>query len=89
MTEEKDIVKATLSETTQELAHLGNRYNDDPNMVTQERPQHLPRKIEIEYLREMHRIGQSLIDFAKGRSRELSDQICEIAGPEISKRNRG
>lgn len=46
-------------------------------------------KTKIEYLREIHQLGQSLIDFAKDQARELSDEICEIAGPEIAKRHRG
>jgi|TARA_R110000823_G_scaffold312662_1_gene439503 hypothetical protein len=49
----------------------------------------LANKTEIEHLRQMHSIGQSLIDFAQARSREIQNELCEIAGPEISKRNRG
>ncbi len=75
-----------MSEETYELEieSLENRFHADLGEITK-----IANKTEIEYLREMHRIGQSLIDFAKGRSRELSDQICEIAGPEIAKRHRG
>ena len=46
-------------------------------------------KSEIQHLREMHQIGQSLIDSAQGRAREIQNELCKIAGPEISKRNRG
>ena len=67
-----------------EIESLENRFHADLGEITK-----IANKTEIEYLREMHRIGQSLIDFAKNRSRELSDQICEIAGPEIAKRHRG
>tara|TARA_R100001082_G_scaffold98870_1_gene67352 strand:+ start:519 stop:752 length:234 start_codon:yes stop_codon:yes gene_type:complete len=75
-----------MSEETYELEieSLENRFHADLGEITK-----IANKTEIEHLREMHRIGQSLIDFAKGRSRELSDQLCEIVGPEIRKRNRG
>jgi len=41
---------------------------------------------EIEHLRVMHAIGDQLVTFAKQRSREIQDEICEKAGPEIRAR---
>tara|TARA_R100000458_G_scaffold6725_1_gene5352 strand:+ start:394 stop:636 length:243 start_codon:yes stop_codon:yes gene_type:complete len=66
------------------LEKLENDFRDDLGTITTD-----ANLTEIAHLREMHRIGQSLIDFAKNRSRELSDEICEKAGPEIAKRHRG
>ena len=76
----------TMSEEKYELEieSLENRFHANLGEITK-----VANKTEIEYLREMHRIGQSLIDFAQGRAREIQNELCKIAGPEISKRNRG
>tara|TARA_R100001198_G_C5066369_1_gene114805 strand:+ start:146 stop:466 length:321 start_codon:yes stop_codon:yes gene_type:complete len=66
-----------------EIESLLNRIHSELKEITT-----LANTSEIQHLREMHYIGDSLRDFAINRSREIQDEICEKAGPEISNRRK-